>query len=51
VFQALQADAARTLPREHSNLGELVCIDGSLIDAVVSINFKKQKKNHVYAKT
>ena len=37
VFQKLQADAAQILPKEHANLGDLVSIDGSLIDAVLSM--------------
>lgn len=37
VFQKLQATAAHILPREHENLGDLVSIDGSLIDAVLSM--------------
>lgn len=37
VFQELQAKAAKILPREHAELGNLVTIDGSLIDAVLSM--------------
>lgn len=37
VFQQLQAKVAKILPREHAELGNLVAIDGSLIDAVLSI--------------
>ena len=37
VFQQLQAKAAKILPREHAGLGNLVAIDGSLIDAVLSL--------------
>ena len=37
VFQELQAKAAKILPREHAELGNLVAIDGSLIDAVLSM--------------
>lgn len=37
VFQLLQGEAAKILPQAHSSLGELVAIDGSLIDAVLSM--------------
>lgn len=37
VFQGLQKEAAGILPFEHAELGELVAIDGSLIDAVLSM--------------
>lgn len=39
VFQELQAKAAKILPREHAELGNLVAIDGSLIDAVLSMHW------------
>ena len=39
VFQELQAKAAKILPREHAELGNLVTIDGSLIDAVLSMHW------------
>lgn len=50
VFQALQAEAARTLPREHSNLGDLVSIDGTLIDAVVSMEWADYRDGSKKAK-
>ncbi len=37
VFLALQADATRILPNEFDKFGDLVAIDGSLIDAVLFI--------------
>jgi len=37
VFEALQAQASKVLPKAHENLGDLVAIDGSLIDAVLSM--------------
>ena len=37
IFQKLQADAAQILPKEYEDLGEIVSIDGSLIDAVLSM--------------
>jgi len=39
VFQQLQAKAAKILPKEHAELGNLVTIDGSLIDAVLSMHW------------
>ena len=39
VFQELQAKSAKILPREHAELGNLVAIDGSLIDAVLSMHW------------
>ncbi len=37
VFQNLQVQAAQILPNEYAKLGELISIDGSLIDAVFSM--------------
>ena len=39
IFGKLQADAAQTLPKEYAHLGDLVSIDGSLIDAVLSMQW------------
>ena len=39
IFEKLQADAAHTLPKEYAHLGDLVSIDGSLIDAVLSMHW------------
>ena len=39
VYQALQQKAAQILPKACSDLGELVSIDGSLIDAVLSMTW------------
>jgi len=53
VFEALQAQASKILPRAHANLGELVAIDGSLIDSVLSMHWadyrdgSKKAKVHV----
>ena len=53
VFGKLQANAAQTLPKEHAILGDLVSIDGSLIDAVLSMywadyrNGSKKAKVHL----
>lgn len=45
VFQQLQANAAKILPKEHAALGNLVAIDGSLIDAVLSMHWADYRKN------
>ena len=37
VYEKLQVKASRDLPQEHADWGELVAIDGSLIDAVLSM--------------
>jgi hypothetical protein len=39
VYEKLQAQAAATLPKAHPQLGDLVAIDGSLIDAVCSMTW------------
>ena len=39
VYEKLQAQAASTLPKVHPQLGDLVAIDGSLIDAVWSMTW------------
>lgn len=64
ISEKLQADAAQFLPNEYPRLGDLVSIDGPLIDAVLSMHWagyrdgsKKIKThlgfdiNHAYAKT
>ena len=37
LFEKLYARAAKQLPRGHAELGNLTCIDGSLINAVLSM--------------
>ena len=44
VFQKLQANATHILPKEHKDLGDLVSIDGSLIDAVLSMYWADYRK-------
>jgi hypothetical protein len=39
VYEKLQAQAVATLPKTHSQLGDLVAIDGTLIDAVCSMTW------------
>ena len=53
VFQDLQKHASSILPQQFSELGELVAIDGSLIDAVLSMYWAdyrdstKKAKSHI----
>lgn len=51
VFLALQADAAKMLPKEFDNFGDLVAIDGSLIDAVLSMQWADYRDGAKKAKT
>lgn len=44
IYQNLQADAVGRLPKEHSELGELIGIDGSLIDACLSMHWADYRK-------
>jgi len=47
VFQQLQKQACSLLPKKHSKLGDLVSIDGSLIDSVLSMawaDYRKESK-------
>ncbi len=50
VFQQLQKEAAKILPNRHPRLGELISIDGSLIDAVLSMVWADYRKNSKKAK-
>lgn len=53
VFEGLSKDAKKILPSAHGELGELVAIDGSLIDSVLSMewadyrNGAKKAKAHI----
>ena len=51
VFEALQKQAATVLPDKHPELGSLVAIDGSLIDAVLSMEWADYRKGAKKAKT
>jgi len=51
VFQSLQANATKILPMEFANLGDLVAIDGSLIDAVLSMYWADYREGAKKAKT
>jgi len=52
VYQSLQAQASKILPKKNPELGHLVGIDGSLIDATLSMHWadyrKKSKKAKVH---
>lgn len=52
VYQNLQAKASNILPKQHTELGNLVGIDGSLINATLSMHWadyrKKSKKAKVH---
>ncbi len=50
VFCRLQAQAAGMLPKQYSELGNLVAIDGSLIDAVFSMHWADYRKGAKKAK-
>jgi len=50
VFQNLQTQAAEILPEQNSELGNLVGIDGSLIDATLSMHWADFRKNSKKAK-
>jgi hypothetical protein len=51
VFQELQKQAAAVLPQKHSELGQLVAIEGSLIDAVLSMTWADYRGGAKKAKT
>jgi hypothetical protein len=50
VYQNLQADAVNILPKDHGDLGDLIAIDGSLIDAVCSMHWADYRKGTKKAK-
>ncbi len=50
VFQELYGQANKSLPKEYSELGELVSIDGSLIDAVLSMYWADYREGSRKAK-
>lgn len=51
VFQALQEEASKILPYSHKDFGDLHLIDGSLVDAVLSMDWAKYRKDSKKAKT
>ncbi len=52
IYQNLQSEAVGVLPKEHDELGDLIGIDGSLIDASLSMHWadytKGSKKANVH---
>jgi len=50
VFRNLQAQASQILPKQNTELGDLVAIDGSLIDATLSMCWADYRKNSKKAK-
>ncbi len=50
VFTELQKQAAGTLPSQYTELGNLVAIDGSLIDSVLSMHWAEYRTNSKKAK-
>jgi len=50
VYQELQTQTTKHLPMKHPELGDLVAIDGSLIDAVLSMHWADYRKGAKKAK-
>jgi Transposase DDE domain len=50
IYKNLQADAAGRLPKEYDKLGDLIAIDGSLIDACLSMLWADYRKGSKKAK-
>jgi hypothetical protein len=50
VYQNLQTQASEILPKQNPELGNLVGIDGSLIDATLSMHWADYRKNSKKAK-
>ena len=50
VFTELQKQASGILPSQYSELGDLVAIDGSLIDSVLSMHWAEYRTNSKKAK-
>lgn len=50
VYEKLHEQTTQTVPSEHSELGDLVAIDGSLIDAVLSMAWADYRKGAKKAK-
>ena len=51
VFEQLACEASDTLPGRHADLGQLVALDGSLIDATLSMTWADYRKGSKKAKT
>lgn len=50
VFNQLYVQASQILPKEHADLGDLIAIDGSLIDAVISMQWADYRRGSKKAK-
>jgi hypothetical protein len=50
VFEALEKQARGILPGEHKELGDLISVDGSLIDATLSMTWADYRKGAKKAK-
>ena len=50
IYQNLQTEAVSILPKEHDKLGDLIGIDGSLIDACLSMKWADYRKGAKKAK-
>ena len=50
LFKLLQADAAKIIPDKYGHLGDLVAIDGSVIEAVPSMYWADYSQNQKKAK-
>jgi hypothetical protein len=50
IYQNLQKQAVGVLPKEHQALGDLIAIDGSLIDACLSMHWADYRKGSKKAK-
>jgi len=50
IYENLQGQAVNVLPKEHAQLGELIAIDGSLIDASLSMLWADYRKGSKKAK-
>lgn len=51
VFQELQKQACASLPKQFPELGELIAVDGSLIDSVLSMDWADYRNGVNKAKT
>ena len=50
VYENLYSEASKLLPNRYAHLGELIAIDGSLIDAVLSMAWADYRKDSKKAK-
>ncbi len=50
IYENLQTEALNILPKEHNKLGDLISIDGSLIDGCLSMQWADYRKGSKKAK-